>query len=128
MAQQREHKEFYQVDINKGWETIPGYDKRIQRKVLVSSIDYDNKCGGLTRLLRFEPGAYSTEPFIHDHWEEVFVLEGELIVDSDKNGKGGVPYPKNTHCCRPPNIFHGPFRSEHGCLLLESHYYESTAD
>jgi hypothetical protein len=30
----------------------------------------------------------------------------------------------NTYACRPPGIHHGPFRSQHGCLLLEFHYYE----
>ena len=45
--------------------------------------------GGRTRLLRFEPGIYTTAPFVHDHWEEVYLISGDLIVGNDKDGKGG---------------------------------------
>jgi hypothetical protein len=24
---------------------------------------------------------------------------------------------------RPPGVYHGPFKSEGGCLLLETHFY-----
>ena len=39
-------------------------------------------------------------------------------------GKGGTPFPPNTYACRPPGAHHGPFKSEHGCMLLEIHYYD----
>jgi hypothetical protein len=25
--------------------------------------------------------------------------------------------------CRPPGVYHGPFKSEKGCVLFEIHYY-----
>ncbi len=124
MAVNKKHEEFYQVDMETGWQSPPGYPEGIQQKILSGFLDTENKTGGHTRLLRFLPGAYSTEPFIHDHWEEVFVISGDMIVGSDANGKGGKAYYANTYCCRPPGVPHGPFRTETGCLLLEQHYYD----
>ena len=42
-----------------------------------------------TRLLRFDPGVYTTAPFVHDHWEEVYLISGDLIVGNDRRGEGG---------------------------------------
>jgi hypothetical protein len=25
---------------------------------------------------------------------------------------------------RPPGVYHGPFKSDGGCILLETHFYE----
>ncbi len=124
MACPKEHKEFFQVDFTTGWENPGGYPKGIEQKVLAGKIDREKKTGAFTRLLRFMPGAFTTEPFKHDHWEEVYVLQGDLIVDSKPDGTGGRTFLQGTYCCRPPGVFHGPFRSETGCLLLESHYYD----
>ena len=124
MSVNKEHREFYQVDVTKGWETPPGYPAGIQQKILSGKLDTANRRGGHTRLLRFMPGTYSTEPFKHDYWEEVFVISGDLIVGNDKQGKGGQPFYANTYCVRPPGVAHGPFKSETGCLLLEQHYYD----
>ncbi|MEK9725513.1 MAG: hypothetical protein VW405_18825, partial [Rhodospirillaceae bacterium] len=77
-----------------------------------------------TRLLKFEPGVFTTEPVVHGHWEEVFVVSGDFIVGSDANGEGGEHFGPMTYCCRPPGVVHGPFKSETGCLLLEVHYYD----
>jgi len=56
---------------------------------LASDLDEVHKKGSRTRLLKIEPGAYSTEPFVHDHWEEVYVVHGDLIVGNDAQGRGG---------------------------------------
>ena len=77
-----------------------------------------------TRLLRFAPGVYTTTPFAHEYWEEVFQVSGDLIVGNDANGQGGESFPPNTYACRPPGVYHGPFKSENGCMLLEIHYYD----
>jgi len=124
MAVNKEHREFYQVDVTKGWETPSGYPAGIQQKILSGKLDTANRRGGHTRLLRFLPGTYSTEPFVHDYWEEVFVISGDLIVGNDEHGNGGQPFYASTYCVRPPGIPHGPFKSETGCLLLEQHYYD----
>lgn len=90
---------------------------------LASDLDEGGKRGNRTRLLRFDVGAYTTEPFIHDHWEEVFIFEGDLIVGNDREGRGGEPFAAKTYACRPPGVAHGPLKSERGCVLYEIHYY-----
>jgi len=113
MAVNMEHKEFFQVDFGEGWERLPGYPEGTKIKILAGSIDQNNKSGG-----------YTTEPFEHDYWEEVYVLDGDLITNSNPDGTGGEAFGKGTYCCRPPGASHGSFRSEGGSLLLESHYYD----
>jgi hypothetical protein len=124
---QKEHKEFYTIDLSAGWETPPGYPKGIEQQILAGFLDEKNKRGFRTRHLRFAPGVYTTAPFVHDYWEEVYLVSGDLIVGNDANGNGGVSFPPNTYACRPPGTFHGPFKSEHGCLLLEIHIYDEPA-
>jgi hypothetical protein len=112
----KEHLEFFTLDLATGWETIPGYPPGIQHKILAGSLDERLGRGSRTRLLRFEPGAFTTQPFVHDYWEEVFQLSGTLTV-------GGKTFGPMTYACRPPHVYHGPFRSDEGCLLLEFHFY-----
>jgi hypothetical protein len=75
-------------------------------------------------LLRFAPGVFTTAPFVHDYWEEVYLVSGDLIVGNDAKGDGGTAFPPNTYACRPPGAYHGPFKSKTGCLLLEVHYFD----
>ena len=124
MPIEKEHKEFYTVDLNKGWETPSGYPEGIKQQILAGFLDEKNKRGFRTRHLRFEPGVYTTAPFVHDYWEEVYLISGDLIVGNDEDGNGGVTFHPNTYACRPPGTFHGPFKSETGCLLLEVHIYD----
>ena len=107
----KQHKEFYAVDMGGEW---------------VGHLDEENKTGCRTRLLKFEPGVYTTAPFTHDYWEEVYQLKGDLIVGNDENGEGGRSFDPDTYACRPPGTPHGPFKSVNGCVLLESHYYDET--
>lgn len=120
------HLEFFPIDMNAGWETPPGYPAGIKQKILASDIDETKKTGSRSRLLRFDPGAFSTVPFVHDHWEEVFLFTGDLTVGNDKDGKGGEPFAPLTYACRPPGVYHGPFKSEKGCILFEMHYYDES--
>jgi len=124
MRKPKPHLEFVGVDLEAGWQTPPGYPPGFTQKILASDIDEEAKRGSRTRLLRIAPGAYSTEPFVHDYWEEVYLLSGDLVVGCDRNGRGGVKFAPNTYACRPPGTPHGPFRSDGGCLLLEVHYYD----
>jgi hypothetical protein len=120
------HIEFTRLDMNEGWHSPPGYPPGIKQKILASDLDENNKMGSRTRLLRFDPGAFTTEPFVHDHWEEVFLMTGDLIVGNDNQGGGGESFHANTYACRPPGVYHGPFKSNNGCMLLESHYYDES--
>jgi hypothetical protein len=120
------HLEFHRLDMAEGWITPEGYPRTIQQKILASDIDETRKTGSRTRFLRFEPGAYTTAPFVHDHWEEVYLASGDLTVGSDANGNGGESFVAPTYACRPPGVAHGPFKSTTGCLLYEIHYYDES--
>ena len=124
MAVTKAHDEFHALDLETGWEVLVGYPVGIQQKVLSGALDEINKKGSRTRLLRFEPGVFTTKPFVHDYWEEVFLIRGDLVVGNDKNGQGGTSFRPFTYACRPPGASHGPFRSDQGCLLHETHYYD----
>lgn len=122
----KQHLEFHLLDLAGGFESVPGYPPGVTQKILTGRLDEKAKTGGHTRLLRFEPGAFTTEPFVHDYWEEVYQVSGDLWVGSDAQGKGGERFEPNTYACRPPGATHGPFRSEGGCVLLEHHYYDES--
>src|SRR6202795_4109991 len=126
MPMNKPHLEFHKVDMNRGWVTPPGYPTGIQQKILASDLDENRKMGGRTRLLRFAPGVYTTAPFVHDHWEEVYLLSGDLVVGNDDKGDGGEPFEERTQAPRPPGAYHGPFKSDRGCMLYEIHYYDES--
>jgi ChrR Cupin-like domain len=117
------HLEFNAVDMARGWETPAGYPAGIEQKILAGGLDEVGHSGTRTRLLRFAPSVYTTAPFVHDYWEEVYLIQGDLTVGNDAEGRGGECFAPGTYACRPPGAVHGPFKSEHGCLLLEIHYY-----
>jgi len=126
MAIQKEHREFFPVDMDtEGWHVPTGYPEGIEQKILAGKLDEANKVGNRTRLLRFKPGVYTTAPFVHDYWEEVYLVSGDLIVGNDDKGEGGESFGPNTYACRPPGAYHGPFKSVNGCVLMEIHYYDS---
>ena len=102
----------------------PGYPEGIQQKTLSGTLDEDEKSGSRTRLLRFDPGIYTTQPFVHDYWEEVYFVSGDLTAGNDENGDGGEAFEPNTCACRLPGAYHGPSKSNGGCMLLEIHYYD----
>jgi hypothetical protein len=124
MAINKLHDEFHTLDMNAGWEVPAGYPSGIQQKILSGALDEKNKRGSRTRLLRFDPGTYTTTPFVHEYWEEVFLVQGDLTVGNDANGKGGEAFKPFTYACRPPGADHGPFLSNGGCLLMEIHYFD----
>ncbi|VVE03120.1 cupin [Pandoraea eparura] len=124
MAINKLHDEFHTIDMTDGWEVPPGYPPGIEQKILAGSLDEQNRAGSRTRLLRFAPGIYTQAPFVHTYWEEVYLVAGDLTVGNDAQGEGGEAFAPNTYACRPPGAFHGPFKSNGGCLLLEIHYYD----
>jgi ChrR Cupin-like domain len=123
MNPMKPHLEFHRLDMNAGWETPEGYPAGIEQKILAGRLDEKARNGSRTRLLRFQPGIYTTAPFVHDYWEEVYLVAGDLTVGNDATGQGGENFTAGTYACRPPGAAHGPFKSNAGCLLLESHYY-----
>lgn len=128
MAIDKEHLEFHRIDMENGWETPPGYPSGIQQKILAGGLDEENGRGNRSRLLRFQPGVYTTAPFVHDYFEEVFLVSGDLTVGNDADGNGGESFTGPTYASRPPGAYHGPFKSETGCILFEIHYFDDSAE
>lgn len=122
----KQHIEFSPVDLTQGFATPAGYPTGFSEKILAGSLDEHKKKGSRTRLLRIGPGIFSTVPFVHEYWEEVYLLSGDLIVGNDADGRGGEHFTGPTYACRPPGAHHGPFKSEGGCLLLETHYFDES--
>src|SRR5258708_1480115 len=76
----------------------------------------DAETGAYTGLLRYEPGAdtSATGARRHEYWEEVYILEGDLT-----DLQLGATFTAGMYACRPPGMLHGPWRTEHGALMLE---------
>src|SRR5258706_15870405 len=97
MPIRKEHKEFHKIDTSGGWETPAGYPPGIEQKILAGSPDEKTRTGSRTRLLRFQPGGYTTHPFVHEYWEEGYLLNGDLTGGNDAQGKGGEGFAPRTH-------------------------------
>jgi len=93
---------------------IPGYSSGCYEKIL----SLDEETGSLTRMLKIEPGAKISGSLKHDFWEEVYIIEGELI----DIGKKQV-YKEGFYACRPPGMIHGPFETPSGCVCIEFRYF-----
>jgi len=113
--------DFFNIDMNLGWKALDGYPDGIQERILTNTFDEQAGTGRRTRLLRFAPGSFTTEPFSHTYWEEVLLIEGDMAV-ADSTGEIHEFEPL-TYACRPPHTPHGPFRTDGGCLLYEIHYF-----
>ena len=113
--------EFFKPD-HIPWESVSGSAQMgaggpgVTQKIL----SQDEK-GNITRLLRFEPGVETKETIAHDFWEEVWILEGEL-VDLGKQ----QTFTAGMYACRPPGMPHGPYRITQPTMTLEFRYYEPT--
>ncbi|MBR8248415.1 cupin [Burkholderia cenocepacia] len=126
MAINKLHDEFHTLDMQRDWRLPEGYDPAsgAQELILSGALDTERKRGSRTRLLRLPAGLHTQQPFVHDYWEEVFLVEGDLTVGNDEHGNGGTPFEGYTYAVRPPGAWHGPFKSNGGCVLLEIHYYD----
>jgi hypothetical protein len=72
MPVNKPHLEFHRVDMNTGWSTPPGYPPGIEQKILAGGLDEERRAA--SRLLRFAPGVFTTAPFVHEYWEEVYLI------------------------------------------------------
>ena len=85
----------------------------VREKILSS----DDETGDVTRLLKFDAGVETTGSISHDFWEEVWILEGELIDLGKKQ-----TFAAGMYACRPPGMVHGPYRVPSHCMTLEFRY------
>jgi hypothetical protein len=86
--------------------------------IIQKVLSHDAATGDETRLLRFDAGVETTGTIAHDFWEEVWIVEGELI-DLGKS----QTFTAGMYACRPPGMPHGPYRVPRGCTTLEIRYY-----
>ena len=119
----KEAVNFSKLDIEDGWELAPGAGPGIEMKMLSGYLDEDKKVGVRTRLIRFLPGSFNTEVFVHDYWEEVYMIRGSITLGNDVGENRKITTVSHAYACRPPGTNHGPFRSDEGCLILEIQYY-----
>jgi hypothetical protein len=40
---------------------------------------------------------FTTKPFVHEYWEEIFLVSGDLTVGNDAQRTGGKSFPPNTY-------------------------------
>ena len=113
----------YDLDLSIGWEDVPEAAPGVSQKLLSGSLDEAAGVGVRTRLIRFQPGALVPHQFVHPYWEEVYLLEGELILGCDAEGEGGDAFKAPSYACRPPGTEHGPFTTKTGCTFFEIQYY-----
>jgi hypothetical protein len=114
------HLEFFQVGED-GWiEIAPG----VRHKILAGRLDEANKRGFLNRLVRWAPGATIDAVIVHEFYEEVLVVSGELLVGAENDRRRFESFPAPSFACRPPGAPHGPFRAgPEGCVLFENQFY-----
>ena len=65
---------------------------------------------------KVDAGGASTETFVHDFWEEVYILEGSQWDGDQYFKKGNVCLPSSRH------ERHGPYRTEEGVVTFEVRY------
>jgi hypothetical protein len=107
--------ELIDTDTQYEWRPVEGDKLGIKEKIL--SLDLETR--SYTRLLKFPPGIKTTETLVHEFWEEVFILKGELI-DIAK----GKTFCEGYYACRPPGMKHGPYDIPRGCITFEIRYYK----
>ena len=73
MTVNKKHDEFHTLDMNTGWRPRPAIPTASNRR-FCPACSMRNKRGTRMRLLRFAPGVFTTKPFVHEYWEEVFLV------------------------------------------------------
>ena len=103
----------YPVDIDRlAWRQVAAEAPvGVGQKILAR----DARTGSVTRLIKVEPHV-DQGIFVHEHWEEVYVLEGSKKI-------GEEFHPAGTYTCKPPGIEHGPILTAEGFLSVEFRDY-----
>lgn len=107
----------FPIDMKQPWTEIPGTEG-LTATLLNGDFDEAAARGHRTRVVRFAPGGRTFEPFTHDYWEEVYLIEGSITTPDT-----GETVHAPAYVLRPPGTEHGPFVSEAGCLMLETQYF-----
>jgi hypothetical protein len=116
------HREFFDALADDGWIKVAGYSG-VEEKILSGALDHGARTGAVTRLARWQAGAAVDRTVMHDWCEEVFIVSGSLSIGTLAAKQDAVRLPAGTYAVRPPDVEHGPFFSDDGCLLIEFMYY-----
>lgn len=101
------------------WINVEDIDwKPLGDGICMKMLSEDPETGAYTRLLKFDPGAGTTEISVHNFWEEAIILKGSILDET-----AGVQIKEGFYTCRKPGTKHGPFKSPNGCLVLEFTYW-----
>jgi hypothetical protein len=73
----KEEREFFDPETLP-WEAVDASSGAAGEGVVQKILSLDQATGDCTRLLQFAPGVETHEIIMHDFWEEVIILEGEL--------------------------------------------------
>lgn len=123
MPSERPNLFFHQIDAKDGFEPRGDGAPGISIKILSNSLDTEKKTGSRTRLLRLDPGTATPEAHAHPYWEEIYMLEGDMILTDGEDGEKTVG--PHWYAARKPGVMHGPVRSETGCLMIDFCWYEN---
>lgn len=107
----KEEHEFFDVRAL-AWTPADG-SPGVTERVLAAGPD---PAADLTRLARWAPGLDTSAAGVirHAHYEEVYLLEGEL-----EDLTLGRTFGPGWYASRPPGMPHGPYRTATGCVMLE---------
>ncbi|HUO70126.1 MAG TPA: cupin domain-containing protein [Solirubrobacteraceae bacterium] len=96
------------------WRAVAG-EPGVWERVLAD----DPATGLLTRLVRWDRGVSTSPagPVAHAYFEEVLILSGSL-----HDLRLNQTFAAGCYACRPPRMVHGPWRTDDGCLMLETRY------
>ena len=114
---------FHELDMEAGWEQVPGGAAGVEQKMLSGALDEDAKIGVRTWLIHFQPGTIAPDKFLHDYWEEIYLISGDLISGCDADGQGGELFHAPSYAWRLLGTPHGPFSAPDGCIFFEIQYY-----
>lgn len=110
----KQEKEFFLSD-NIDWNEFSISENERSSLYKTKILSKDTITGNTTLILYFLPNYLSGEDIIiHDYWEEVYILDGEL-----KDITLQKRFRKNYYACRPPGMKHGPYEvGIEGCKML----------
>lgn len=105
------------IDLHDGWVPFAGLTG-IEFKPLADNLDETARTGSRTRLVRFAPGAFTTQVLQHTYWEEFLLMSGDMFDLTAQRRHEATAFSR-----RPPGTLHGPYSSRDGCVALETQYY-----
>ena len=117
MTNEPKNQFFHAVNDGVGFEERGEGNLGITIKVLSGDLDTTAKRGKRTRLLRMAPGAVTPEAHAHDYWEEIYILEGEMIVHDGTDGEKVVRV--GDYAARKLGVMHDPVSTKDGCMMID---------